>query len=80
MLDIGILLDTIRESKSKEILYTIKAYNRTSLEAQWVGIRLLMQGTQVQSWSGKIPRAMEQLRLGVTTSDLTATATEAHTP
>ena len=32
-----------------------------SLVAQWLRIYLPMQGTQVRAWSGKIPRAVEQL-------------------
>ena len=32
-----------------------------SLVAQWLRIHLPMQGTQFEPWSGKIPRATEQL-------------------
>ena len=36
-------------------------YAQTSLVVQWLGICLPMQETQVQSLSGKIPKATEQL-------------------
>ena len=34
---------------------------RTSLVAQWLGVRLPMQGTRFDPWSGRIPHAAEQL-------------------
>ena len=33
---------------------------RASLVAQWLRIRLPMQGTRVKPWSGKIPYAAER--------------------
>ena len=40
----------------------------TSLVAQWLRIRLPMQGMGVRAWSGKIPHAAEQLSLCATTT------------
>ena len=34
----------------------------TSLVVQWIGIRLPMQGCGFNRWSGKIPRAVRQLK------------------
>ena len=50
----------------------IKLIPGTSLVAQWLRIRLPMQGHRCEPWSGKIPRATEQL-------SPRATTTEAHT-
>ena len=41
----------------------------TALVAQWLRICLPMQGTQVRSWSGKIPHAMDQLSPCATTTE-----------
>ena len=35
--------------------------SRASLVAQWLRVCLLMQGTRVRAWSGRIPHAAEQL-------------------
>ena len=40
-----------------------------SLVAEWIRICLPMQGTCVDPWPGKIPRAMEKLNLWVTTTE-----------
>ena len=42
---------------------------RASLVAQWLRIRLPMQGTWFDPWSGKIPHAMEQLSPCATTTE-----------
>ena len=41
----------------------------TSLVAQWLRIRLPVQETWVQAWSGKIPHVTEQLSLCTTTTE-----------
>ena len=41
----------------------------TSLVVQWLGVRLSMQGTQFDPWSGKIPHAAEQLSPCATTTE-----------
>ena len=41
----------------------------TSLVAQWLRIRLPMQGHGFQPWSGKIPHAAEQLSPCATTTE-----------
>ena len=53
--------------------------------AQWLGISLPMQGTQFQPFSGRIPRAAEQLSPWATTAEPAlwgprATTTEAGAP
>ena len=50
------LLMLSERSQSQETTYW------TSLVVQWLGVCLLMQGTQIRSQCGKIPRALEQLR------------------
>ena len=40
----------------------------TSLVAQWLRIRLPMQGTRFEPWSGKVPHATEQLSPCATTT------------
>ena len=57
----------------------------TSLVAQWLRIRLPMQGHGFEPWSGKIPHAAEQLSPCATTTEPAlqsprATTTEARTP
>ena len=42
-----------------------------SLAVQRLKLHLAMQGTQVLSWSGKIPHAAEQLSPCATTTELT---------
>ena len=56
-----------------------------SLVAQWLRIRLPMQGTRVEPWSGKIPHAAERLSPWATTTEPAlynprATTTEALAP
>ena len=41
----------------------------TSLVAQWLRVYLPMKGTRVQTWSGKIPHAVEQLSPCATTTE-----------
>ena len=48
----------------------------TSLVAQWLRIRLPMQGIRFEPWSRKIPHAVEQLSLCTTTTGLRSTAHE----
>ena len=43
--------------------------SRASLVAQWLRIRLSMQGTQVRALVRKIPRAVEQLSPCATTTE-----------
>ena len=45
------------------------AYPGASLVAQWLGVRLPVQGTRFKPWSGRIPHAAEQLGLGATTTE-----------
>ena len=48
------------------------SYNKDeeiSLVAQWLRIRLPMQGTQVDHWSRKIPHVVEQLSQCATTTE-----------
>ena len=42
---------------------------RASLVAQWLRIRLPMQGHGFDTWSGKIPHAAEQLSPCITTTE-----------
>ena len=46
-----------------------KSYRRASLMAQWLGIRLPMQGHGFEPWSRKIPHAAEQLSLCATITE-----------
>ena len=50
---------------------SVKKYSTvgTSLVAQWLRIRLPMQGHGFEPWSGKIPHAAEQLSPCATTTE-----------
>ena len=52
------------------VLHIKLIYVWASLVAQWLRIRLPMQGTRVQALVRKIPRAAEQLSLCATTTSL----------
>ena len=47
---------------------------------QWIRIHLPMQGTWVDSWSGKIPHATEQLSQYTVTTETAYATTEAYAP
>ena len=53
------------------ILKLILSRNKagTSLVAQWLRVRLPVQGHGFEPWSGKIPHAMEQLSPCATTTE-----------
>ena len=57
-----------KTTKDRHKLYK-KPKRGTSLVAQWLRIRLPMQGHGFEPWSGKIPHATDQLNPCATTTE-----------